>query len=214
MILIIDNYDGCVYSIYQLVGICLEKRQKKEKNGTVPKIRIVRNDKITAQEAEALHPSHIILSGGAVAPEKAGNDCSLVRELAGRYPILGICLGYRVICSVFGGREVALAEPMQGKTSEILLENGGRTQSGIFDGLPLSFTGARYQSTSITAESIGAPLHIIARAADGAVMGVEARDSLRGRAADGAPAPLVGLQWHPESFMSEYGEQVMENFLR
>ena len=197
MILLIDNYDGCVYNLYQLAGTCLEKT-------AVPDIRIVRNDKITAEEIRKLAPTHIIISGGAVAPEKAGNDVEIVKELAGSYPILGICLGFRVICSAFGGCEVPLKEPMQGKPSRILLEQGGKTESGFFFGIPEAFTGARYQSTSIAQESIKAPLHIIARAEDGDVMGVEAVRQ----------APLIGLQWHPESFMSEYGTQIMENFLR
>lgn len=233
MILLIDNYDGCVYNLYQLAGTCLErmtgeagsaykkadsekiteenitekeiteKKISEEKIGE-PDIRIVRNDKITAEEIRVLAPSHIIISGGAIPPEKAGNDVDIVRKLAGTVPILGICLGFRVICSAFGGKETVLCEPMQGKPSRILLEQGGRTESGIFAGLPEAFMGARYQSTSIAPESITAPLHIIARAEDGDIMGVEA----------GSGAPLIGLQWHPESFMSEYGMELMSNFLR
>lgn len=230
MILLIDNYDGCVYNLYQLAGTCLTEAEAKETAAkeaavkkaavrkasgetTLPDIRIVRNDRITAAEIRELAPSHIIISGGAVAPEKAGNDMEIVREMAGKCRILGVCLGFRVICSAFGGREIPLQEPMQGKPSRILLEQGGKTESGIFDGIPEAFMGARYQSTSIAPESITAPLHIIACSEDGDIMGVEAEMQNHDTAGAAKHAPLIGVQWHPESFMSEYGMQLMRNFL-
>lgn len=207
MILLIDNYDGCVYNLYQLIGTCLQEEGKTEE------IRIVRNDHITPEAVRSLNPSHIVISGGAVAPEKAGSDLELVKELAGAYPMLGVCLGFRVICAAYGGKEVPLKETMQGKPSRILLEKDAKAETGILNGLPDSFLGARYQSTTIAKDSIKAPLHIIACAEDGDVMAVEAAFQGTKAAANESHAPLIGLQWHPESFMSEYGKEVMKNFL-
>ena len=190
MILLIDNYDGCVYNLYQLAGSAAPGEE----------IRIVKNDRITPEEAKALHPGHVILSGGAVSPEHAGNDMALVRELAVQVPILGVCLGMRVICAAYGAQESPLTEPVQGRRSEICVER----KSPLFAGMTERFTAARYQSTTVAADQIHAPLCITARAEDDhAVMAVE-HETL----------PVYGVQFHPESFMTEYGEVLMRNFLQ
>lgn len=185
MILIIDNYDGCSNNIYQLAG------------AFDPDIRIVRNDRITPEEIRALKPGHIILSGGSAAPEEAGRDLEIVKELAGQIPMLGICLGYRVICAALGASCVQMEEICQGKRLPVDLD----LDSPLFRGLPGRIHAGFYHSVTVQEKSIPAELRIIARCGDDPA-GVS-REEKR----------LFGLQFHPESFLSECGREIMENFL-
>ena len=185
MILIIDNYDGCSNNIYQLAG------------EFDPDIRIVRNDRITPEEIRSLRPDHILLSGGSAAPEDAGRDLEIVKEFCGQIPVLGICLGYRVICAAFGAACVQMREIRQGKRLSVDLD----TASPLFYGLPERIRAGFYHSVTVPEESISEPLRIIARCG-GDPAGVSWEEKR-----------LYGVQFHPESFLSEGGREIMENFL-
>ncbi|MCC8060529.1 MAG: aminodeoxychorismate/anthranilate synthase component II [Clostridiales bacterium] len=185
MILIIDNYDGCANNIYQLAG------------QLDPNIRIVRNDQIDAAAVRAQEPSHIILSGGSTEPERAGCAMEIVKNLAGQVPILGICLGYRIICAAYGGRSVQMEEIRQGKRALIRVDTG----SSLFQGLPDTFHAGLYHSETVPVENIPDQFSITAWDGGDAV------------AIAHKTQPVFGLQFHPESFLSEYGKEIMANFL-
>ena len=185
MILILDNYDGCANNIYQLAG------------EFDPDIRIVRNDRIGPEEILTLKPDHIILSGGSAAPEEAGRDLEIVQTCAGKIPLLGVCLGYRVICASYGASCVQMREIRQGKRLPVELA----TDSPLFWGLPKTISAGFYHSVTVPEESIPAELRIIARCLGepAAVSREEER--------------LYGVQFHPESFLSQGGREIMNNFL-
>ena len=185
MILLIENYDGCANNIYQLAG---------QLN---PDIRIVRNNQISTEEVRQLNPSHIILSGGSTAPEKAGNAMEIVRTFAGKIPILGICLGYRIICAAYGGKSVQMEEIEQGKRALVRVD----PDAALFRGLPDAFHAGFYHSETVLEKDIPAAFEVIARNGDD-VAGIAHKTE-----------PLFGLQFHPESFLSEYGKEIMQNFL-
>lgn len=186
MILIIDNYDGCANNIYQLAGQ-LE-----------PDIQILRNDRIDVPGVRQLSPSHIILSGGSTAPEQAGNAMAILRAFAGQIPILGICLGYRIICAAYGGRSVQMPEVRQGKRALVRTEGS----SVLFRGLPAEFYAGFYHSETVPEENIPGEFTVTARSG-GDVAAIEHRT-----------LPVYGVQFHPESFLSEYGKELMANFLQ
>lgn len=186
MILILDNYDGCANNIYQLAG---------QLN---PDIKIIRNDQIDAQGAARLAPSHIILSGGSAAPEQAGNAMKILKEFAGKIPVLGICLGYRIICAAYGGKSVQMDEIRQGKRELVHVLR----DSPIFRGLPEQFYAGFYHSETVPEENIPKEFSIVARSEQD-IVGIEWREKA-----------LYGLQFHPESFLSEYGREMMGNFLQ
>lgn len=186
MILILDNYDGCANNIYQLAG---------QFN---PDIKIIRNDQIDVQGTALLAPSHIILSGGSAVPEQAGNAMKILKEFAGKIPVLGICLGYRIICAAYGGKSVQMDEIRQGKR-ELVHVLG---DSPIFRGLPEQFYAGFYHSETVPEENIPKEFSIVARSEQD-IVGIEWREKA-----------LYGLQFHPESFLSEYGREIMGNFLQ
>lgn len=186
MILIIDNYDGCANNLYQLAG---------QLN---PDIRIVRNDRIGIQDVEQLSPSHIIISGGSAAPERAGNAMAIVKTFAGRIPILGVCLGHRIICAAYGGRSVQMEEIRQGKREPVQLA----PDCPLFRGLPGTIHAGFYHSETVPEENIPEELTVIARSG-GDVAGAAHRSNA-----------VYGVQFHPESFLSEYGKEIMANFLQ
>ena len=177
MILLIENYDGCANNIYQLAG---------QLN---PDIQIVRNDRIGAEEVQRMNPSHIILSGGSVAPEKAGNAMRIVKAFSGRIPIMGICLGYRIICAAYGGK--------QGKRALIKVVH----RTDLFHGVPDTFYAGFYHSETVLEKDIPQEFDVIARNGND-VAGIAHKTE-----------PTFGLQFHPESFLSEYGKEIMQNFL-
>lgn len=186
MILLIDNYDGVVYNLYQLIG------------SIDPNIKIVRNDKISFELIKKWAPEHIVISGGSIPPEKAGLDIELIRFFANSIPIFGVCLGYRAICAAFGGKQSILKEPKQGRRVTITVSQA----SSIFRGIPEKIEVACYHSTTILKENIPSDFNVTAVAADGEVMAIEHKKY-----------PLFGTQFHPESFMTTHGREMMENFL-
>lgn len=187
MILLIDNYDSFTYNLVQLAG------------AVNPDIRVVRNDEVTAEEAEKMSPSHIIISPGPGHPANAGICEELIRRMKGKVSILGICLGHQAICEAFGASVIHAKQLMHGKQSNIHIANGSR----VFKGLPPVIQGARYHSLIVKRESLPDELLVIAEDDDGEVMGVKHRDY-----------EIYGLQFHPESILTPHGAVIINNFLR
>lgn len=186
MILLIDNYDSFSYNLYQLIG---------EVN---PDIKVSRNDKITLEEIKQLNPDAIILSPGPGKPEDAGICISLVEEFHDKIPILGVCLGHQAICAAFGGRISHAKRLMHGKSSDISLE-----YDFIFKELPSQITVGRYHSLSLVEDTLPECLEIISKSKDdGEVMAVKHKDY-----------NVYGLQFHPESILTNDGITLMRNFL-
>lgn len=186
MILLIDNYDSFSYNLYQLIG------------SIHPDIKVVRNDQITLEEMEALHPSHIILSPGPGKPCDAGICEDVVRRFQGRIPILGVCLGHQAICEVYGATVSYAKELMHGKKSDVTLDRS----CSIFYGLPKIIQAARYHSLAAVADTIPDCLQVIAVSDDGEVMAVKHKQY-----------PIYGLQFHPESILTPKGCDILDNFL-
>ena len=186
MILLIDNYDSFSYNVYQLVG------------SVNPDIRVIRNDECSVDEIRAMNPSHIILSPGPGRPDKAGVCENVIRELGGRIPILGICLGHQAICEAFGGTVSYAKELMHGKQKEI--HPIGENQ--LFQGVPETFPAARYHSLAALKEELPEELKVTAESEDGEVMAVEH-----------TKYPIYGVQFHPESVMTPDGKIMIENFM-
>ena len=186
MTLLIDNYDSFSYNLYQLVG------------ALDPDIRVVRNDAMTAEEITALRPDRIILSPGPGRPADAGICEEVVRTLAGKVPILGVCLGHQAICEVYGATVTYARQLMHGKQSDASLD----TVCPLFRGLPDVIPVARYHSLAADPETIPPVLRVTARTADGEIMAVQHADH-----------PVFGLQFHPESILTPHGESIIKNFL-
>ena len=185
MIIIIDNYDSFVYNLAQYVG----------ELGREP--AVYRNDGISLTEIESSRPSHIIISPGPCTPLEAGISNDVVRYFAGKIPILGVCLGHQCIGYVFGGQIVGAAVPTHGKSSGI--HHDGRT---IYKNLPNPLEGGRYHSLVIGREPFPPVLELTATTGDGAVMGIRHREYV-----------VEGVQFHPESIMTDTGHDVLRNFL-
>lgn len=187
MIVMIDNYDSFTYNLVQYLG---EMGQE---------LRVVRNDAVTVAQVEALRPHHIVLSPGPCTPNEAGICVPLIRALAGIVPILGVCLGHQCIGQALGGEIVRAKRLMHGKTSPIRHDG-----EGVFHDLPSPFQAVRYHSLAIRRESLPDSLTITAQTddADAEIMGV------RNRALG-----IEGVQFHPESVLSEHGKQLLRNFL-
>lgn len=186
MILLIDNYDSFSYNLYQLIG------------GINPDVRVVRNDELTPDEVLRLEPSHIVISPGPGRPDAAGMIEPLIAEAAGKVPLLGVCLGHQAICETFGGKIVHAARLMHGKRSVVTLRSGG-----LFDGLPESLGVARYHSLAADAETLPSELKVTAVTDEGEIMAVEHKKY-----------HVYGLQFHPESILTERGEDILRNFLK
>lgn len=186
MILLIDNYDSFAYNLYQLIG------------QINPNIMVSRNDKITLKEIESLNPEAIILSPGPGRPENAGICVDVVKEFAGKIPILGVCLGHQSICVAFGGVVSYAKRLMHGKSSEISL-----TDDSIFNCLDSRITVGRYHSLSLMDSFLPEELEIISTACDdGEIMAVKHKDY-----------NVYGLQFHPESILTPDGLTIIKNFL-
>jgi anthranilate synthase component II len=185
MILLIDNYDSFVYNLARYV------RELGEQ--TV----VRRHDATTYDEIEALHPSHIIISPGPCTPGEAGISTEVVRRFGPRTPILGVCLGHQCIGAAYGAGIVRAARPMHGKASRI--HHDGR---GVFAGLPNPFLAGRYHSLVVARESLPADLRVTASAPDGEIMAVEH-----------VRHPVLGVQFHPESVLTEYGYVLLDRFV-
>jgi para-aminobenzoate synthetase component II len=185
MLLLVDNYDSFTYNLAQYLG---QMGQKLE---------VRRNDKITLDEIERLRPERIVISPGPCTPKEAGVSVPLIGRFAGEIPILGVCLGHQAIGAAFGGRVIRAAIIMHGKTSEI--EHDGKT---IFSGLPQPFTATRYHSLIVERKSLPKCLEISAETKDGTIMGLRHRE-----------LPVEGVQFHPESVLTNAGFHLLENFL-
>jgi len=186
MILVIDNYDSFTYNLVQLLG------------GMSRDILVRRNDEITLDEIAALRPERILLSPGPGRPEAAGITLDVIRRFSPAVPILGVCLGHQAIGLVFGGRVVHAPVLMHGMTSEIR-----HTESALFAGVRNPFVATRYHSLVISPEKFPAALEVTATTADGTVMAVRHRVH-----------PTLGVQFHPESILTEEGPRIVGNWLR
>ncbi|MCP3904675.1 MAG: aminodeoxychorismate/anthranilate synthase component II [Planctomycetes bacterium] len=190
--LLIDNYDSFTYNLVQRIG---------ELDASID-VRVVRNDKINGDEADALEPTHLLLSPGPCTPREAGVCAELVMRFRGRIPILGVCLGHQTLAAAHGMDVVRHTRLMHGKTSEIL--HDGR---GVFDGLPLPFTATRYHSLIVDRASLAGSFEVSAWTADDEIMGLRWTGGERGAAS------LDGVQFHPESFLTTHGPWLLANFL-
>jgi anthranilate synthase/aminodeoxychorismate synthase-like glutamine amidotransferase len=185
MLLVIDNYDSFTYNLVQYLG---ELGQE---------IRVVRNDEIAATDIAGLAPSHIVISPGPCTPNEAGISLDTIRQYAGKFPILGVCLGHQSIGQAFGGKVVRAARVMHGKTSPIIHEG-----QGVFAGLPSPFEATRYHSLLVERASLPDCLEITARTAEDEIMGLRHKT-----------LPVEGVQFHPESFLTTVGKDLLRNFL-
>jgi anthranilate synthase component II len=191
MVLMIDNYDSFTYNLVQYLG---------ELGADVVTHR---NDQISVDEVAALKPSHIVLSPGPCTPNEAGICLALIAKLAGRFPILGVCLGHQSIGQAFGGTVVRAREVMHGKTSQIHHAGGG-----VFRGLPSPFTATRYHSLIVQDAGFPECLEVTAWTQRGSG---SARDEIMGL--KHKTLPIEGVQFHPESILTEHGHQLLRNFL-
>lgn len=185
MILIIDNYDSFAYNLFQYVG----------ELGFEPVV--CRNDAVTLERIERLNPSHIIISPGPRTPLEAGISNDAIRCFQGRIPILGVCLGCQCIAHVYGGRIIHAAKPVHGKSS--LIYHDGQT---VYHNLPSPFSGGRYHSLVAQPEDFPPALEITARTEGGVIMGLRHRRFI-----------VEGVQFHPESVMTDVGHDILRNFL-
>ena len=186
MLLMIDNYDSFTYNLVQYLG---ELGQD---------VKVVRNDEMTADAVERLAPARIVLSPGPCTPNEAGISLELVHRFAGRVPILGVCLGHQAIGQAFGGKVVHAKALMHGKVSQI-----HHSGAGVFRGLPTPFQATRYHSLAIERASCPPELEVTAWTDDGEIMGVRHRT-----------LPIEGVQFHPESILTEHGHALLANFLQ
>jgi anthranilate synthase/aminodeoxychorismate synthase-like glutamine amidotransferase len=189
MILVLDNYDSFTYNLVQYFG----------ELGTDPVVK--RNDQVTVEEVEALHPAAVVISPGPGVPSAAGISVPLIRALTGKVPILGVCLGHQALGEAFGGHVVRADRIMHGKTSPI-----EHTGSGLFAGLPSPFPAMRYHSLVVEPSTLPRELEITAWSADrpagNEIMGLEHRED-----------PVFGVQFHPESVGTEVGRTLLSNFV-
>ena len=186
MILMIDNYDSFTYNLVQYFG------------ELGADMRVVLNDEMSVAAIAALKPEKIVISPGPCSPTEAGVSLEVIRTFAGRVPILGVCLGHQAIGQAFGGKVVHAKELMHGKTSPI-----SHLDRGVFAGLPSPFTATRYHSLAVLRESLPAEIEVTAWTEDGEIMGL-AHKTLA----------VEGVQFHPESILTEHGHQMLKNFLQ
>ncbi len=186
MFLLIDNYDSFTYNLYHFLG------------ELGARLAVKRNDAITVDEAMAMAPQGIILSPGPCTPNEAGICLDLIKAVAGKIPVLGVCLGHQAIGQAFGGKVVRAPVPMHGKLSRVT-----HRSTGVFLDLPREFTATRYHSLIVARDSVPDSLEITAESDDGLIMGLAHRK-----------LPVHGVQFHPESIASEHGHKLLGNFLR
>ncbi len=185
MLLMIDNYDSFTYNIVQYFGELGED------------VRTYRNDEITIEQIEALNPKRICISPGPKSPKDAGISVGVLKHFKGKLPILGVCLGHQAIGEAFGGNIVRAKQVMHGKTSLI-----AHTGVGVFTDIPSPFTVIRYHSLAIERASLPSCLEVTAWTDDGEIMGVRHKEY-----------DIEGVQFHPESILSEHGHKMLKNFL-
>jgi para-aminobenzoate synthetase component II len=185
MIVVLDNYDSFTYNLVQYFG------------ELGAEVSVHRNDEVAVEQIERMQPSHVVISPGPCTPNEAGITLELIRRLAGRVPLLGVCLGHQAIGQAFGGKVVRAKRVMHGKTSHI-----GHDGKGIFEKIPNRFVATRYHSLVVERASLPACLDVTADAEDGEIMGLRHRS-----------LPVEGVQFHPEALMTENGHQLLKNFL-
>lgn len=185
MILMIDNYDSFTYNLVQYFG------------ELGAELEVKRNDEITLSEIKKMRPARIVISPGPGRPETAGVSVDVIKELSGKIPILGVCLGHQAIGYAFGGKIIQAKELMHGKTSLIKHDN-----KDLFKGLPNPFEATRYHSLVIDRKSCPKCLEVTAKTSDGEIMGVRHKE-----------LPLWGVQFHPESILTKAGKGLLKNFL-
>ena len=185
MLFMLDNYDSFTYNLVQYFG---ELGQE---------VVVRRNDQVTLEEIEALNPSHLCISPGPKSPVDAGLSVALIQHFAGKLPILGVCLGHQAIGHAFGARIIRAQQIMHGKVSPISHQG-----TDLFTDLPSPFNVTRYHSLAIERDSLPACLHVTAQTEDGEIMGIRHRE-----------LPIYGVQFHPESVLSEHGHALLKNFL-
>jgi glutamine amidotransferase of anthranilate synthase or aminodeoxychorismate synthase len=183
-VLVIDNYDSFTWNLVHLIGPLTDE------------IKVVRNDTMTSEEVMAARPDAIVLSPGPCTPNEAGICLDLIQKAGNRIPIFGVCLGLQAIGQVFGGKVIRAPVPMHGKVSEV--EHQGKT---IFRGINSSFRATRYHSLIVERESCPADLAVTAETSDGLIMALSHSE-----------LPIHGVQFHPESILSEHGSTMMRNF--
>lgn len=186
MIVLIDNYDSFSYNLYQLLGTI------------EPDIKVVRNDSVTVEQLESMHPDAVIISPGPGRPADAGICEDVIKALGPRIPILGVCLGHQAICEAYGATITYAKKLMHGKQSRIRF-----TADPIFEGLEQNIPVARYHSLAVKSDTLPECLEAIASADDGEIMAVKHREY-----------PTYGLQFHPESVMTPDGMMMLKNFIR
>jgi anthranilate synthase/aminodeoxychorismate synthase-like glutamine amidotransferase len=186
MIVVIDNYDSFTYNLVQYLG------------ELGAQVAVYRNDEITVEQVRALRPEGVLISPGPGNPDEAGITLELLAKLSSELPILGVCLGHQAIGQAFGSRVVRAPRLMHGRTSPILHDG-----SGVFEKLPSPFTATRYHSLIVDRETLSDALRVTAWTAEGEIMGLMHRT-----------LPVEGVQFHPESFLTEHGHAMLENFLR
>ena len=185
MLLVIDNYDSFTYNLVQYFG---ELGQE---------MKVVRNDKFSIADIETLAPTHICISPGPCTPTEAGISCEVIEYFAGKIPIFGVCLGHQSMGQVFGGDVIRAEKLMHGKTSKVFHQG-----QSVFKGLPSPFTATRYHSLIVKRETLPDCLEITAETEDGVIMGLRHKE-----------LEVHGVQFHPESILTEHGKEMLQNFL-
>ncbi|GLV56520.1 glutamine amidotransferase [Dictyobacter sp. S3.2.2.5] len=185
MLLLLDNYDSFTYNLYQYLA------------ELGAEVVVKRNDEVTLADVEQLQPERIVVSPGPCTPSEAGMSCEVIAAFGSRIPVLGVCLGHQSIGQVYGGRVIRAPEPMHGKTSQ--MHHDGK---GVFKNLPRPFEAIRYHSLIVEEDSLPEVLEVTARTEDGLIMGLKHR-----------AYPVEGVQFHPESIMTNVGKDLLRNFL-
>jgi anthranilate synthase/aminodeoxychorismate synthase-like glutamine amidotransferase len=185
MLLVIDNYDSFTYNLVQYLA---ELGQE---------VRVIRNDELTVEEIAAIAPKQIVISPGPCTPNEAGVSLDVIHKLAGRMPILGVCLGHQSIGQAFGGQVVRAAQVVHGKTSRIFHD-----EKGLFAGVPNPFEATRYHSLVVARQGLPDCLEVTAKTWDDEIMGLRHKT-----------LPVEGVQFHPESFLTTVGKDLLRNFV-
>ncbi|NOX87758.1 MAG: aminodeoxychorismate/anthranilate synthase component II [Calditrichaeota bacterium] len=186
MIVFIDNYDSFTYNLVDYFG------------QLSPDIKVFRNDRCSVEEIRSFKPQGIVISPGPGTPDDAGISCDLIREIGNEIPVLGICLGHQCIGKVFGARIIRAYQPVHGKTSPIF-----HNHDEIFSGIPSPFEATRYHSLIVEPENLPNDLHVIAETEDHTIMAIRHRY-----------LPVVGIQFHPESILTDHGFTILSNWFR